>query len=162
MKSLLLAGGVLLLLLGIVLCIAAIVVFLIARNRRAPAPAVAVAPPPPPPPPIDEDSTLVTGHGFGALHAVSGPLKGQTFAVNINGFTIGRDRAQAEVVVEDPSVSKRHVWVGVKDGAVTAIDQSSTNGTYLNSVSTRIGQVRLTPGDTLILSDDVTRFVYKA
>lgn len=95
------------------------------------------------------------------MHAVSGPLAGQSFPLKMDGFYIGRDRTQSQIVIEHPSVSKRHVWVGIKDGAVTAIDQASTNGTYLNTLGTRIGQVRLSPGDTLILSDDVARFVYK-
>ena len=80
----------------------------------------------------------------------------------MDGFYIGRDRTLSQIVIEDASVSKRHVWVGVREGVVTAVDQSSTNGTYLNTLGTRIGQVRLTPGDTLILSDDVARFEYKA
>ena len=129
-------------------------------------------PPPPPPPPVadvippgagDTDSTVVAERiGLGELHATTGPLAGQTFALKINGFYIGRDRTVSDVVIETPSVSKRHVWVGIRDGVPTAIDQNSTNGTYLNTLGTRIGTVRLTPGDTLIISDDVARFVYKA
>lgn len=168
MKTLLLVGGILLLLFGLLLCVAAVVVFLIARGRAAsaaPAPAappLPVAPPPvaPPPQPVDAEATLVAAR-FGALEAVSGPLAGKTFALSPAGFIIGRDHTQADIVVEDPSVSKRHVWVGVRDGVAVAIDQASTNGTFLNTVATRIGQVRLTPGDTLILSE-ATRFVYKA
>ena len=120
-------------------------------------------PPPVPPPTPDADATVVAGStGLGALHAISGPLAGQTFPLKMDGFYIGRDRTLSQIVIEDASVSKRHVWVGVREGVVTAVDQSSTNGTYLNTLGTRIGQVRLTPGDTLILSDDVARFAYKA
>jgi len=186
MKTLLLVGGVLLLLLGLILFVAAIVVFLIARKKSAgggqafvpvqpmtaPPPPSAPAdlpvphippPAPPPVPVVDADATMVAGStGLGALHAISGPLAGQTFPLKIDGFYIGRDRTLSQVVVDDASVSKRHVWVGVREGVVTAVDQSSTNGTYLNTLGTRIGQVRLTPGDTLILSDDVARFAYKA
>ena len=97
---------------------------------------------------------------WGALHATSGALTGRVFPIYPNGFYIGRDKTQAQVVIESQSVSKRHVWVGVKDGAVVAIDQKSTNGTYLNSLDTAVGEVRLKPGDTLILSDDVARFSY--
>lgn len=126
------------------------------------APAVPV-PPPAPEPNFDTDATVLAGStGLGALHAVSGALAGQTFPLKMDGFYIGRDRTLSQVVIEDASVSKRHVWVGVREGVVTAVDQSSTNGTYLNTLGTRIGQVRLTPGDTLILSDDVARFEYKA
>ena len=99
---------------------------------------------------------------LGSLHATSGPLAGQTFPLKMDGFYIGRDRSVSQIVIETPSVSKRHVWVGIRDGVPTAIDQSSTNGTYLNTLGTRIGTVRLTPGDTLIISDDVARFVYRA
>ena len=147
---------------------------------QPPRPAAPAAPPPPPPAPQprstqpaagpvhapapgETDSTVVAGStGIGALHAISGPLSGQSFPLKIDGFYIGRDRTLAQVVIEDPSVSKRHVWVGVREGVITAVDQSSTNGTYLNTLGTRIGQVRLNPGDTLIISDDVARFVYRA
>lgn len=144
-----------------------------------PQPHHAPSPPPPPPPPAatrpaeplpppppgagDTDSTVVAERvGFGALHATAGPLAGQTFPLKMDGFYIGRDRSVSQVVLDTPSVSKRHVWVGIKDGVPTAVDQSSTNGTYLNTLGTRIGMVRLTPGDTLIISDDVARFVYRA
>ncbi|HEX8409507.1 MAG TPA: FHA domain-containing protein [Thermoanaerobaculia bacterium] len=128
-----------------------------------PPPAPPPAPTPTPDPVFDSDATVLAGStGLGVLYAVSGPLAGQTFPLKIDGFYIGRDRTLSQVVIEDASVSKRHVWVGVREGVVTAVDQSSTNGTYLNTLGTRIGQVRLTPGDTLILSDDVARFAYKA
>jgi pSer/pThr/pTyr-binding forkhead associated (FHA) protein len=109
----------------------------------------------------DVEATVIAGLSFGALHAISGPLSGQTFPLKMDGFYIGRDRTLSQVVIEHPSVSKRHVWVGVREGVVTAIDQSSTNGTYLNALGTRIGETRLAPGDVLILSDDVARFVYR-
>lgn len=67
----------------------------------------------------------------------------------------------SSVVVPDGRVSKCHVWVGIRDGAATAIDQSSTNGTYLNQLGTRITAESLKPGDTLIISHDVTRLQYR-
>ena len=129
-----------------------------------PPPAARPAPPPPPSPaPGDTDATVVAERiGFGALHATTGPLAGQSFPLKMDGFYIGRDRSVSQVVIETPSVSKRHVWVGIRDGVPTAIDHSSTNGTYLYTLATRIGQVRLAPGDTLIISEDVARFVYRA
>jgi pSer/pThr/pTyr-binding forkhead associated (FHA) protein len=67
----------------------------------------------------------------------------------------------SQVVIEDGSVSKRHVWVGVRDGAVMAIDEGSTNGTYVNAVTTRINRQPLNIGDTLIISNDIARLVYQ-
>jgi pSer/pThr/pTyr-binding forkhead associated (FHA) protein len=138
-----------------------------------PQPHAAPPPPPPPPPPTaplpniilpgDTDATVVAERtSLGALHATTGPLAGQSFPLKPDGFYIGRDRSVSQIVIETPSVSKRHVWVGIRDGVAMAIDQGSTNGTYLNTPGTRIGTVRLTPGDTLIISDDVARFVYRA
>ncbi|MEO8378846.1 MAG: FHA domain-containing protein [Acidobacteriota bacterium] len=135
------------------------------RAAAPPPPAAAPAPPPftVPSATSNTDATVVAQKlGLGSLHGISGRVEGQVFPILMDGFYIGRDRTLAQVVIEDLSVSKRHVWVGVREGAVMAIDQSSTNGTYLNTIGTRIGQARLTPGDTLIISDDVARLVYKA
>lgn len=134
-----------------------------------PPPRQPTPPPPapaPPPPAAGTEGTVVVDRKqmqpFGAMHGISGPLKGRVFAIEANGFTIGRDKTLAQVVIENGSASKRHVWIGVKDGAVTAIDQQSTNGTYLNDPSRRIGEARLSSGDILIISDDVARLEYRA
>ena len=126
-------------------------------------------PPPPPPPPSlvpEVESTVMIDSRkqqiWGSLHATSGPLAGRVFPIEPDGFYIGRDATQSQVVVDLPSISKRHVWVGVRDGAVVAIDQKSTNGTYLNTPGTAVGEVRLRPGDTLVLSDDAARFTFHA
>ncbi len=116
--------------------------------------------------PFDADGTVVLdarkNQTFGALHGVSGALAGRILPIDQAGFYIGREKTVAQVVIENPSVSKRHVWVGVRDGVVVAIDQQSTNGTYLNDNPTRISEARLSPGDTLIVSDDVARLEYRA
>ena len=183
MKLLLLIGGVLFLILGIILMIAAAIFYLVGRKRAA-VPAQPYAPPPqqpaarpapPPPPPVAAPrpqpqssapaATVVLDvremAAFGSLKGISGALEGRTFMVEPNGFYIGRDTAVAQVLIDDPRVSKRHVWIGVRDGAVMAIDESSTNGTYLNSTANRIRETRLSPGDTLIISQDVTRLRYE-
>ncbi|HEX3067344.1 MAG TPA: FHA domain-containing protein [Thermoanaerobaculia bacterium] len=118
-----------------------------------------------PPATADDDKTVMTdqrrGQLFGALHGTSGPLAGRVFPIDASGFYIGRDRATSQVVIDSPSISKRHVWIGVKDGAVVAADQSSTNGTFLNDPNAAITEAKLTPGDTLILGGDVARFEYR-
>ena len=101
--------------------------------------------------------------GFGAIRWTSGPFNGQRMDVRPEGFYIGRDGNYAQVKIEDPRVSSRHLWVGVRDGRVVVMDQNSTNGTFLNQLGTqRIKEVALNPGDTVILSEaDVARFVYE-
>ncbi|HJQ27310.1 MAG TPA: trypsin-like peptidase domain-containing protein [Blastocatellia bacterium] len=101
--------------------------------------------------------------GYGAIRWISGPFNGQRMEVRAEGFYIGRDGNYAQVKIEDPRVSSRHLWVGVRDGRVVAIDQNSTNGTFINQLGTpRIKEVALNAGDTVILSEaDVARFVYE-
>jgi pSer/pThr/pTyr-binding forkhead associated (FHA) protein len=98
----------------------------------------------------------------GSLIGVDGIFAGKRIPIDPDGFYIGRDKEMASVVIPDSRVSRRHVWIGVRDGKVVAIEQDSTNGTFLNSVdSPRITRVELAPGDLLILADNVASFRYQ-
>ena len=98
----------------------------------------------------------------GVLVGLSGGMEGRKVTIDEEGFVIGRDQRTAQLVISDPRISKRHVWIGVRDGEVWAIDVGSTNGTYLNvPKSDRITETKLTPGDTLILAEDAARFEYR-
>ena len=186
MKTLLIVAGVLFLLLAVALTIAAIVAYMMSRRRGNELAAPATHPPNPRQtpstpgtsqdvslaselPPFDSSydaKTVLTNPlaaGFlGALHGIAGPLAGRVFPIDAKGFFIGRDPMASQVFIDSPSISKRHVWVGIRDGAVVAIDQRSTNGTFLNNPNTPIIEARLNSGDTLILGGDVARFEYRA
>ena len=95
----------------------------------------------------------------GLLHCTSGPLEGQRFVIEDEGFYIGRDPALAKIVIPDTRVSKRHLRIVPRDGKVWAIDQGSTNGTFLKDQ--RITEVQLKRGDTLVLGDNAATFVYQ-
>lgn len=95
----------------------------------------------------------------GLLNCTSGPLEGQRFVIDDAGFYIGRDPALSKVVVADSRVSKRHVRIVPRDGKVWAIDEGSTNGTFLKGE--RITEVQLKRGDTLVLGDGAATFVYQ-
>ena len=95
----------------------------------------------------------------GMLHCTSGPLEGQRFIIEDDGFYIGRDPVLSNVVIADSRVSKRHVRILPRDGKVWAIDEGSTNGTFLKGQ--RITEVQLKRGDTLVLGDDAATFVYQ-
>ncbi len=99
---------------------------------------------------------------YGSITFVSGVLTGQRFDIEPDGACIGRDGSASEIVVADPRISKRHLWIGVKAGRVTITDQGSRNGTFLNDPkSERVNESVLTPGDTVILGEsDVARFEY--
>ncbi len=149
-----------------------------------PAPAKAAPPPPPPPPPpmphvspgdqgmtVDLSRTIALTAdenafppSYGSITFVSGPLSGQEFKVNADGDFIGRDGGSSQIVLADPRISKRHIWIGVKQGRVVIADQNSRNGTFINDPkSARVTETTLNSGDVVILGEsDVARFEYNA
>jgi S1-C subfamily serine protease len=140
------------------------------------------APPPPAPRPMpmgagDQGMTVdlsrtvaITADGdsfpknYGSIQFVSGPLSGQKFQVRQDGEYIGRDGGSSQIVIGDPRISKRHLWIGVKNGRVMIEDQNSRNGTFVNDPkSTRVTEAPLNIGDTVILGEsDVARFEFHA
>lgn len=141
----------------------------VSRQPAPPPPNLTPANAPPPPPPVDRtrvpDAADNVSSGtemmqwYGMLHCTAGPLEGQRFIVEDDGFYIGRDPALAKVVVPDTRVSKRHLRIVPRDGKVWAIDQGSTNGTFLGGQ--KIAEVQLKRGDTLVLGDNAATFVYQ-
>jgi hypothetical protein len=98
----------------------------------------------------------------GLLLCTSGPLEGQRFIIDDQGFYIGRDSTLSKVVIADSRISKRHVQIVPRNGKVWAVDQSSTNGTYLaRARDERIKEVQLSRGDEIILADDAATFRYQ-
>ncbi len=99
---------------------------------------------------------------YGKIKFVSGVLSGQEFEIKPEGSYIGREGSLSQIVVSDPRISKRHLWIGVREGAVTVVDQESRNGTFVNDPrSERVTETKLDPGDTVIMGEsDVARFEY--
>lgn len=139
-------------------------------ERQAPAPPPDLAAVPPPAaemtriepihrPPADTPAGTEMVQWNGLLHCTQGALEGQRWIIEDEGVYIGRDPALAKIVIPDSRVSKRHVRIVPRDGRVWAIDQGSTNGTFLKGQ--RITEVQLKRGDTLVLGDDAATFVYQ-
>ncbi len=101
-------------------------------------------------------------HNYGSIKFVSGPLSGQQFQIKPDGDFIGRDGGSSQIVIGDPRISKRHLWIGVKSGRVVITDQNSRNGTFVNDPkSQRVTETSLNAGDVVILGEsDVARFEY--
>jgi hypothetical protein len=110
---------------------------------------------------ITRENTVTISYGH--IKFVSGVLSGEEFAVEPEGTYIGREPTLSQIVVSDPRISKRHLWIGVKEGQVKIIDQDSRNGTFVNDPkSERITEATLNTGDTVILGEsDVARFEYQ-
>lgn len=110
---------------------------------------------------INREATVAISHGY--IKFVSGVLAGEQFQVEPEGAYIGREPSLSQIVVSDPRISKRHLWIGVKDGLVRIVDQDSRNGTFVNDPkSERVTEATLNTGDTVILGEsDVARFEYQ-
>ena len=144
------------------------------------APAAAPAPPPRPFAPPEPEPTRMIDLGapkqaepapagtemlqwYGMLHCTQGPLEGQRFVIeDEEGFYIGRDPSLSKIVINDARVSKRHVRIVPRNGKVWAVDQNSTNGTFMGAAGgQRITEVQLKRGDTIVLADNAATFVYQ-
>ena len=90
------------------------------------------------------DASLVIheGAGAGSEHPVDGEL------------ILGREPASADLVIEDPGVSRRHARVRTGNGTVTVEDLGSSNGTFVNGE--RISRaVQLAAGDEIQVGDTI-------
>ncbi|MEO9158207.1 MAG: FHA domain-containing protein, partial [Kofleriaceae bacterium] len=48
----------------------------------------------------------------------------------------------------------KHVWIGIENGKLVAIDQGTTNGTFVNDIGRgRITRAELRDGDVVIVSE---------
>jgi hypothetical protein len=91
---------------------------------------------------------------IGSLTCVRGMLQGQRFALTATGIIVGRQPGVAHVLVNDHRASGKHVWIGIEQGRLVAIDQGTTNGTYVNDIARgRITRAELRDGDTVIVSE---------
>lgn len=110
---------------------------------------------------ISRENTVAIEYGH--IKFVSGVLAGQQFDVEPEGAYIGRESTLSQIVVADPRISKRHLWIGVRDGVVIIVDENSRNGTFVNDPkSERVTEATLNSGDTVILGEsDVARFEYE-
>jgi len=99
---------------------------------------------------------------YGSIKFTSGVLAGERFPIDPEGVYIGRDNTLSQIVVADPRISKRHLWIGVRDGKVSIVDEGSRNGTFVNDPKAeRVTEATLHPGDTVIMGEsDVARFEY--
>jgi serine protease Do len=91
---------------------------------------------------------------IGNLTCVRGQLNGQRFALNATGIIVGRQPGVAHILVNDHRASGKHVWIGIENGKLVAIDQGTTNGTFVNDIGRgRITRAELRDGDVVIVSE---------
>ena len=91
---------------------------------------------------LDAAVVIREGAGAGSEHPVDGEL------------ILGREQGSADLVLDDPGVSRRHARVLTDAGALVVEDLGSSNGTYVNGQRIS-GPVEVASGDELQLGDTV-------
>jgi FHA domain-containing protein len=91
---------------------------------------------------LDAAVVIRQGAGAGSEHPVDGEL------------IIGRERGTADVLLDDPGVSRRHARVLPDRGGVVVEDLGSSNGTYVNGERIS-GPVEIATGDEVQLGATV-------
>ncbi len=93
-------------------------------------------------PPLSASSGRVEG----MLVVRQGSKRGSRILLDTDSVHVGR-HPEADVLLDDITVSRRHVEIVRDDTGYTVTDLGSLNGTYLNGES--IDSARLTDGDKL-------------
>ncbi|GGM19394.1 MULTISPECIES: FHA domain-containing protein [Micromonospora] len=90
------------------------------------------------------------------LTVASGSMRGTSFRLRTEPLVIGR-APTADIMVDDPHLSRRHAAVRQTEGGVALVDLGSTNGTWLND--RRIdGVEQLSDGDVIRLGRTELRY----
>ncbi len=94
------------------------------------------------------------------LVVVQGAEIGRRYLLNEPRLILGRDPQHADLVIEDPSVSGKHLLVqsDPEDGRYGLIDLGSRNGTFLNGRPVESGALR--DGDKIFLGETVLKFAF--
>jgi pSer/pThr/pTyr-binding forkhead associated (FHA) protein len=76
-------------------------------------------------------------------------LGGQRYSLNAGSIVLGRS-SEADILVEDTGVSRRHLEIRTDGGRAVAIELGSTNGSFVNGQRVQ-GQTELTDGSVITM-----------
>ena len=89
-----------------------------------------------------------------------GPRSGQVVALGGLAVTIGR-RSDNDVIVDDPSVSRRHTLIMDTAGGYVVRDLNSTNGTFVNRERLGDDEYTLKSGDLIRVGGSEITLLFK-
>jgi DNA-binding NtrC family response regulator len=105
---------------------------------------------------IDAGAPIVRQLGRGRLLIVKGPDRGETIAIGDMSVTLGSG-AGSDVVLSDPTVSRRHLGVEPHEEGVVLRDLGSTNGSYVQGA--RFQELTLGFGTEVTVGQTVLKYV---
>ena len=76
-------------------------------------------------------------------------IAGERYSLNSESVVLGRS-SEADIVVDDTGVSRRHLEIRVESGEARAVDLGSTNGSFVNGQRVQ-GSAELRDGSTISL-----------
>ena len=82
------------------------------------------------------------------LVVLSGRRRGALFGITAEGVVLGRD-ANADIVIQDPTVSRKHCRICLREDGVLFEDLGSLNPALINGMPARDGELKL--GDEIAL-----------
>ena len=83
-------------------------------------------------------------------------IDGQRYSLNADSITLGRS-SEADILIDDSGVSRRHLEIHTVDGVSTAVDLGSTNGSYVDGRRVQ-GTAALTDGSTITIGRTTITF----
>ena len=88
-------------------------------------------------------------------------IDGQKVIVTDNGgeIVIGRSSQNADVIVKNKTISRRHALLKRVDGSWLFGDLGSSNGSWVNGVAVKAGYVVLNAGDEIVIGNEKIRVV---
>lgn len=84
-------------------------------------------------------------------------IDGQRYSLNASSIILGRS-SEADILVDDTGVSRKHLEIRTENGRSRAIDLGSTNGSYVNGRKID-GQIDLTDGSNITMGR--TKLVFR-
>jgi transcriptional regulator with GAF, ATPase, and Fis domain len=86
------------------------------------------------------------------LIALAGPLKGKTFELAQDQFSIGRDPSNS-LSLNDALISRQHALIRTSESGATVVDLKSRNGTFVNAIP--VTERKLEAGDRIQIGDSL-------
>ena len=109
-----------------------------------------------------ESGAVLVGNNSanGRLMITSGPQEGSNIPLLVNSITIGRASSKAdwEVSLQDPSISRPHARLELIDGSWVLYDLGSANGTLVNGTPVNEKGRVLHDGDVITFGSTVALF----